>query len=63
MAVDTNIIPLYSIVEIEGIGKAIALDSGGAIKGNKIDLLVATHEEAIQFGRKNLNMKVVKYGK
>ena len=34
----------------------IAMDSGGAIKGNKIDLLVDSHEEAIQFGRQSAKL-------
>lgn len=34
----------------------IAMDTGGAIKGNKIDLLVDSHEEAIQFGRQSAKL-------
>ena len=34
----------------------IAMDSGGAIKGNKIDILVDSHEEAIQFGRQSAKL-------
>lgn len=35
----------------------IAMDSGGAIKGNKIDLLVDSHDEAIKFGRQSAILK------
>lgn len=34
----------------------IAMDTGGAIKGNKIDFLVSSHEEAIQFGRQSATL-------
>ncbi|PEM65354.1 hypothetical protein CN613_25490 [Bacillus pseudomycoides] len=59
IAVDPSVIPLNSIVEIEGYGKAIALDTGGAIKGNRIDYLVGSDEEANNFGRRNVNIKII----
>lgn len=34
----------------------IAMDTGGAINGNKVDLLVDSHEEAIQFGRQSAKL-------
>jgi 3D (Asp-Asp-Asp) domain-containing protein len=58
IAVDPKVIPLYSIVEIEGY-EYIALDTGGAIKGNKIDILMQTEQEAKDFGRRKLTIKVV----
>lgn len=65
IATDNSVLPLYSIVEISyGDTKfqAIVLDSGGAIKGNKIDLLVNSYDEAIKFGRRNVNIKLIKKG-
>lgn len=50
IAVDKSVIPLNSTVYIDGYGERIAHDTGGAIKGNRIDLLVATHEEAMNLG-------------
>ena len=38
VAVDPNVIPLYTKLYIPGYGEAIAGDVGGAVKGNKIDL-------------------------
>lgn len=38
IAVDPSVIKLYSKVYIPGYGVAVAGDTGGAIKGNKIDL-------------------------
>lgn len=64
IATDTSVIPMYSIVEIEGFsGKFIALDTGGAIKGNKIDVLVSTESEANMIGRHDRKLKVLRYGK
>ncbi|PGD08292.1 hypothetical protein COM34_14420 [Bacillus wiedmannii] len=62
IAVDPSVIPLHSIVDIEGYGKAIALDTGGAIKGNRIDYLVANDSEANNFGRRNVNIKIIEKG-
>ncbi|PGZ29541.1 hypothetical protein COE50_22265 [Bacillus anthracis] len=62
IAVDPSVIPLKSIVDIEGYGKAIALDTGGAIKGNRIDYLVANDSEANNFGRRNVNIKIIGKG-
>ncbi len=39
-AVDPSVIPLGSTIYIEGVGNVVACDTGGAIKGNRIDLLV-----------------------
>ncbi len=53
IAVDPNVIPLGSKVYVEGYGEAIAGDTGGAIKGNRIDVLVGSDSEANNWGRKN----------
>lgn len=61
IAVDTSVIPMNSIVEVHIPGwapfLAKASDTGSAIKGNIIDLLVSTPSEARTYGRKN-NIKV-----
>ncbi len=62
VAVDPNIIPLGSIVEIEGYGRFVAADTGGAIKGRKIDILHQSKKEAYQFGRRDVEVKIVKRG-
>lgn len=59
IAVDPNVIPLGSKVWVEGYGHAVAGDTGGAIKGNKIDLFVPTTEEAYAWGRKTVRIKVL----
>lgn len=51
-AVDTSVIPFGSIIIHNGIYYA-ALDRGGKIRGNRIDLGMITHSEAELFGRKS----------
>lgn len=52
IAVDPTIIPLGSVVHVEGYGYAAAWDTGGAIKGKKIDVLMMEYDDAIQWGIK-----------
>ena len=59
VAVDPKVIPLGSKVWVEGYGYAIAGDTGGAIKGNKIDILVHSKAEAYKWGRKKVRIKVL----
>ncbi len=63
IAVDPRVIPLGSLVYVEGYGKAIAADTGGAIKGNIIDVYVNSDEEAISsWGRKyNVPVYILAY--
>ena len=60
IAVDPEIIPLYLIVEIENMGPFVALDTGGLIKGNRIDILFDSKTEALNFGRQNLYVRVIR---
>jgi len=59
IAVDPSIIPLGSKVWVEGYGYAIAGDTGGAIKGNKIDLFMPDRAAALAFGRKQVKIKIL----
>ncbi|GGP09753.1 3D domain-containing protein [Oceanobacillus neutriphilus] len=59
IAVDPSVIPLGSKVYVEGYGYATAADTGGAIQGNKIDLHVPSQEEALSFGRQQVNVTIV----
>jgi Uncharacterized protein conserved in bacteria len=52
IAVDPDIIPLGWWVYIEGIGFRRAEDTGGAIKGSKIDVYFDSQSHAMKFGRK-----------
>ena len=60
IAVDPSVIPLGSKVWVEGYGYAVAGDTGGAIKGKKIDLHFPTKSAAYKFGNRKVKMKVIK---
>ncbi|PDY16216.1 enterotoxin [Bacillus cereus] len=59
IAVDPSVIPLGSKVWVEGYGVAIAGDTGGAIKGNKIDVLMPDKGTSSSWGRKTVTVKVL----
>ncbi|MRR80833.1 enterotoxin, partial [Bacillus anthracis] len=59
IAVDPKVMPLGSKVWVEGYGEAIAGDTGGAIKGNRIDVLVGSDGSANSWGRKSVKVKVI----
>ncbi len=59
VAVDPSVIPLGTKLYVEGYGYALAADTGGAIKGNKIDLCFNSYNEAVNYGRKNVQVYVL----
>jgi len=66
IAVDPRVIPLGTKVYIEGLngaknyGYAVAEDTGGAIKGQIIDLYLNTHKETINWGRQQVKVYILK---
>jgi 3D (Asp-Asp-Asp) domain-containing protein len=62
VAVDPKVIPLGSKLYIEGYGYAEALDTGGAIKGYRIDLFMESKKEALQWGRKKVKVTILETG-
>ena len=58
-AVDPRVIPLGTQLWVEGYGYAVACDTGGAIKGNRIDLCFNTRAEAVVWGRRNVLVYIV----
>ena len=59
IAVDPKIIPLGSKVWVEGYGEAIAGDTGSAIKGNRIDVLMGSKSKAMNWGRQTVKVKIL----
>jgi 3D (Asp-Asp-Asp) domain-containing protein/LysM repeat protein len=59
ISVDPTVIPLGSKVYVEGYGYATAADTGGAIKGNRIDVFIPSQSNAIQFGAKQLKVTIL----
>lgn len=60
VAVDPRVIPLGTKLYIEGYGYAVAEDTGGAIKGNRIDLCFTNKAQANAFGRRNVKVYILK---
>lgn len=59
IAVDPSVIPLGSKVYVEGYGVAVAGDTGGAIKGYKIDVFVPSKSAAMSWGRRTVKVTVL----
>lgn len=59
IAVDPRVIPLGTKVFVEGYGYAVAADTGGAIKGYKIDLFMQSKADAYRWGRKKVKIKIL----
>lgn len=60
VAVDPRVIPLGTVLYVEGYGMAIAADTGRAIRGRKIDLCFATRQQALQFGRRKVRVHILR---
>lgn len=61
IAVDPSVIPLGTKVHVPGYGYAIASDTGGAIKGNIIDLYMNSEEECFRWGRRPVTVHIIAY--
>lgn len=59
IAVDPTVIPLGTKVWVEGYGYAIAGDTGGAIKGNRIDLFIPDEKEVYKYGIKPVKIRIL----
>lgn len=59
IAVDRRVIPLGTKVYVEGYGYAIAGDTGGAIKGNKIDVHFDSVSRCYEWGRKTVKLYIL----
>ncbi len=49
-------IPFGTMIDIPGYGRVPVLDRGGAIKGDKLDVYMEHHSDAINFGRQYLQV-------
>lgn len=59
IAVDPNVIPLGTRVHVSGYGNAIATDTGGAIKGNIIDVFMNSSGECCNWGRRSVTVTIL----
>ncbi len=59
VAVDPSVIPLGTRLYIPGYGEALAADTGGAIKGDRIDLAFDSLADCYRFGRRRIRVYLV----
>lgn len=59
IAVDPDVIPLGTRIEIKNMGFFTAEDTGGKIKGNRIDIYFDSKKEAQEFGKKGVWVKII----
>ncbi len=59
IAVDPRVIPLGTHVYVPGYGYAVAADTGGAIKGRRVDLCFETVAECDRWGRRDVTIIVL----
>ena len=65
IAADPKVLPLGSVVRIQAgsySGIYTVMDTGGAIKGRKIDIYIPTRKEAIVFGARKVKVEVLRRG-
>jgi 3D (Asp-Asp-Asp) domain-containing protein len=65
IAADPSILPLGSRVLVEAgswSGEYLVADTGGAVKGRRIDIWTPTSQEAFQFGRRAVKLTVLEFG-
>lgn len=60
VAVDPDVIPLGSMLYIEGYGYALADDIGGAIRGDTIDVAMDSYDEAIHWGHREVTVYLMR---
>ena len=58
-AVDPKVIPLGTYLHVEGYGEALAADTGGAIKGNRIDLYFESPKDVAKYGKKRVKVYIL----
>ena len=64
VAADPNVLPLGSRIRVSGAGAYsgdyTVVDSGRSVKGNEIDIYVSSVLEARKFGKKNVEVTILK---
>ena len=56
VAADWSVFPPGTVIEIDGIGRRIVEDKGGAVKGNMLDLYFSSHEEAVAHAKQEMRV-------
>ena len=64
VAADPRVLPLGTVVQVSAgkyTGVYTVHDTGGAIKGNRLDVWMPSTKEARRFGRRNVKLVVLRY--
>ncbi len=64
LAADPRVLPLGTVVQVNAgkyTGVYTVHDTGGAIKGNRLDVWMPSTKEALRFGRRNVKLVVLRY--
>ena len=59
IAADPKVLKLGTRVHIEGMGEFVVADTGGAIKGLKVDIWFSSRADCIKFGRRKIKLKIL----
>jgi len=65
VAADPRVLPIGSVIEVSAgdySGIYTVMDTGGVIKGDIIDIFIPDYEEAVQFGRQRVRIRVIRKG-
>lgn len=60
VAVDPRTIPLGTPLYVEGYGFAVAADTGGAIKGRRLDVFQENRKNALRWGKKTVKVRILR---
>lgn len=59
VAVDPSVIPMGTRLYIEGYGYGHAADTGGSIKGDKVDLFMEERSQCLSWGRRTVKVYIL----
>ena len=59
IAADPAVLPLGSIVRVEGLGERMVHDVGRAVRGRHVDVFARSCAEARQFGKQSRRLRVL----
>ncbi|HXK59811.1 MAG TPA: 3D domain-containing protein [Acidobacteriota bacterium] len=65
VAADPEVLPIGSVIELKvesHSGIYTVLDTGGFIKGNRLDIYIPDVEQAFEFGRRPVKVRILRYG-
>ena len=59
VAADPRVLPIGSLIHVEGVGERMVQDIGGAIQNLRLDLYMESHAKALVWGRQQRRVTVL----